>query len=115
MYRNLRFLHIPAKTTIFNYGDIGDLFYIIMEGEVIIKTPSPVDLEGSHAEPLGFIAFLLGYYKDIQWKSFPNRDKVQDLLHKELELFGVKVDVDGNFDSDNALETLSKVISLGRS
>jgi len=30
---------------VFQYGDEGELFYIVMEGEVVIKTPAPDTLE----------------------------------------------------------------------
>ena len=45
LFRHLFFLEIDRNENVFNYGDEGDLFYIIIEGEVSIKTPFPDVLE----------------------------------------------------------------------
>ena len=45
LFRHLFFLDIEKNENVFNYGDEGDLFYIIIEGEVSIKTPFPDVLE----------------------------------------------------------------------
>ena len=45
LFRNLRFMEFKPKVPVFHYGDQGELFYIIMEGEVVIKTPAPDVIE----------------------------------------------------------------------
>ena len=41
LYRNLRLVEYEGKETVFNYGDKGDFYYILLTGEVVVKTPSP--------------------------------------------------------------------------
>ena len=45
MFQNLRYTELDAFENVFDYGDDGELFYIIMEGEVKIKIPAPDELE----------------------------------------------------------------------
>lgn len=53
----------------FDYGDVGELFYIIIEGEVIIKVPSPHVLEDDFFSPEGLLVFLVEYFRDIIWRQ----------------------------------------------
>ena len=39
LYREMRFLEMATDDRVFEFGDEGNHFYIIMEGEVIIETP----------------------------------------------------------------------------
>lgn len=41
LYRNMEFLQLKKGQKVFNYGDVGDLFYIVISGEISIKTPFP--------------------------------------------------------------------------
>jgi CRP-like cAMP-binding protein len=45
LYTHLRIEECKAGRKVFNYGDYGQLFYIIIEGEVEVRTPAPVELE----------------------------------------------------------------------
>ena len=45
MYRNMHFLELQKGQEVFKYGDVGELFYIVMDGEISIKTPFPEELE----------------------------------------------------------------------
>lgn len=45
LYTHLRLQESRAGSTVFKFGDRGQLFYIIIDGEVEIRTPSPVELE----------------------------------------------------------------------
>ena len=45
LYRNLKFHEYKPQEPVFDYGDKGTLFYIIMDGEVAVKTPAPEELE----------------------------------------------------------------------
>ena len=58
--------HQPFEC-VFHYGDEGELFYIIIEGEVIIKTPSPDVLEDEQCTPEGFLIFCIEYFNEIVW------------------------------------------------
>ena len=72
LYQNLRFLEIEEDDTVFKYGDEGNLFYIIMEGEVIVKTPSPDELDEEYVTPEGFLLYMVEYYRDIEWSVLNN-------------------------------------------
>ena len=51
LYRNVSYLEYQNGTTVFNYGEQGELFYIILEGEVIIKVPMPKIIEKPKNKP----------------------------------------------------------------
>ena len=40
IFKWMRYKHFKKGDIVFNYGDIGDLFYIIMEGKVGVHIPS---------------------------------------------------------------------------
>ena len=68
MYRKLRYRTYEANETVFEYGDVGELFYIIMEGEVIIKVPSPGMLEGERATAENFLLhYLICDFDSVNW------------------------------------------------
>lgn len=103
--------------TLFKYGDSGDLFYIIIEGEVSIKTPTPVVLEGDDITPVGLVCYFLTNYGDMHWVELTDGDKVRQLLLRELELLGVKVGSwhDAKFNAKDAIERTLKAIGNGKS
>jgi len=39
--KNAKYVSLPARTTIFNQGDIGDVMYIILKGRVVVEKQSP--------------------------------------------------------------------------
>ena len=47
LFRNLLYLELKEKETVFKYGEVGELFYVIIDGEVSVKTPYLDSLEGS--------------------------------------------------------------------
>ena len=51
LYKNLKFLRISKGETIFEFGDDGDLFYIVLSGEVSIYTPHSVLLTDKQLQP----------------------------------------------------------------
>lgn len=50
VFQIMRYQFIPANTTIFNYNDTGDLFYIILRGSVKICVPKPTIMELNQTE-----------------------------------------------------------------
>ena len=38
--KNARHISLPARTTIFNQGDVGDVMYIILKGRVVVEKKS---------------------------------------------------------------------------
>lgn len=42
---HLKMQEFAKGETVFHFGDRGQLFYIIIDGEIEIRTPSPVELE----------------------------------------------------------------------
>ena len=51
--------------TIFKFDDKGDIFYIVLEGEVIVKTPAPFVIEPENKTPEMIFLYLMRFYKDI--------------------------------------------------
>ena len=58
----MRFTELEAGAKVFEYGDKGEQFYIIMEGEVNIQTPAPSMLEDDACSPEGFLIFTIEYF-----------------------------------------------------
>ena len=110
MCKQLRLEEVAKGEIVFNYGDQGQLFYIIIEGEVEIKVPSPVLLENDSATPEGLITFILLFFKDIYWKELPNCLQTIKLVYNELSLCHVSVDENGDFDSAKAIEAIDQRI-----
>lgn len=70
LFRNIGFYECNQDDYVFKYGEMGRLFYIILEGEVIVKTPAPHLLEGEElVNPKSVLLYLIRYYQDIDWKS----------------------------------------------
>ena len=84
LYRNMRYEEFGPSDIVFNYGDQGDLFYIIMEGEVIVKTPAPEVIEDDQATPEAFIIYIIEYFQEIYWEKLPEGNYLRDLFLKEL-------------------------------
>ena len=40
LFKKMRFIEFEAGDTVFEYGDVGEHFYVIIEGIVAIKVPS---------------------------------------------------------------------------
>ena len=77
LYRNMRFKEIEGGYKVFDYGDKGDLFYIIMEGEVIIKTPAMDVLEDEQATPEGLLIYIVEYFQELQWDKIPDGEHIR--------------------------------------
>ena len=43
--KNLQLEEYDADSYVFNYGDVGSHFYIIIEGSVNVMVPMPIELE----------------------------------------------------------------------
>ena len=72
LFQNLRFTELDSHENVFDYGDDGDLFYIIIEGEVKIKIPAPDELEEEQCTPEGLLIFLVEYFGDVHWGDLRN-------------------------------------------
>lgn len=66
----------------FSYGDSGSTFYILLAGEVEIRVPTNVELEGNSASPEGLLVFLITYYDIIYWEKIPDGFKIKRELNE---------------------------------
>lgn len=73
----LRLEEHQEGAVVFNYGDQGQLFYIVIDGLVDVKVPSPVLLEEDSASPEGLISFLILYFGDIHWEPMYHGDRIK--------------------------------------
>ena len=48
IYPKIKFEHFPAGEVVFNHGDYGDKFYIIMKGEVGVIIPKKVSNQANN-------------------------------------------------------------------
>ena len=68
LIRKMRFKASEKNEMVFHFGDIGELFYIIMDGEVIIKVPSPAIIEGEKAAAKAFLLeYLVEQFEIVHW------------------------------------------------
>ena len=113
LYRNLRFCELKPRQQVFQYGDEGELFYIVMEGEVVIKTPAPDTLEDDQCTPEGLLIFLIEYFHEIQWKLLRDGERVRNLFVKELEAVYIYVSYEGHFSKQvqDVLAALDKALT----
>ena len=98
LYQKLGYTAHRAGEAVFHYGDKGDLFYIILEGKVEVRTVSPVELDGESTTPEGLITFIISYWKDIYWAKISDSYTIKDMFMNELQRLKVPVDLDSNFD-----------------
>ena len=84
LYKNLKMQECENGENVFRYGEKAGFFYIIIDGEVEVKTPSPVELDEESATPEGILSFIVSFYHEIYWNKIPSGDKIQMLLLKEL-------------------------------
>jgi hypothetical protein len=73
LFQNLRLRECQPKETVFLYGERGSSFYIIIQGQVEVKTPAIVEFDVEQDE---FFHFCLDYFSDIYWKKTTNGTKV---------------------------------------
>ena len=110
MYRALHYVEYQAGESIFKYGDEGDLFYIIISGEVEVKTPAPESLSGDESSPANLTLYLVRHFEDLDWEHFKFGNKARDILVKELIRLKVPVSEDNSFEIEAAEEAIVKAI-----
>ena len=71
----LRLEEYKAGQTVFNYGDPGSYFYVILSGSVEVRVPNPIILEQDSATPEGLISFIIMYFYDICWNLIPRGEQ----------------------------------------
>ena len=112
LLRNMNFVEIEAANPVFKYGDEGDLFYIIIDGEVAVAVPGPYTLDGQNATQMGFLSWTLENFDDIHWPKLPRGTRLRSKLLTELQLLGVRINED-SFDAAIAKEAVTKAIEKG--
>ena len=90
LYRNLRMLKLGAGDIVMSYGDEGDLYYIILEGEVVVRIPHAHFLENEHCTPVGLLMFLIEYFNDVLWWMLKDGEQIRILLVEALKKVGYK-------------------------
>ena len=114
LYRNLRLVEYEGKETVFNYGDKGDFYYILLTGEVVVKTPSPFVLQDSQFTPIALLTFLINFFEDVMWKTVHNGDYIRDLLIDAFQKVGYDVKQNEKIPAEKVLEALRKEIQNNR-
>ena len=92
LYQKLSLVEKPAGHTVFNYSEKGELFYIILDGQVHVRTVSPVELRDCDAT--GLINFIIKNYTNIYWDKIPKAAEILDLFTREVARCGLPTDVE---------------------
>ena len=111
MYQHLRFKDSKAGDILFEYGDRGEDFYIILEGEVELKTPAPVELTGKKATPTGILSFFVNCFEDILWSSLDRGEQLKQMLVDEITALGVPIKNE-KFDKIRCLKSFDRAIEM---
>ncbi len=85
LFRNMKLEEHPEGHVVFNFGDRGQLFYIVITGQVSIMTPSPVELEIENTTAEGLLTFFVTYFEDVFWEKIINGDKIKRALTEEFK------------------------------
>lgn len=98
-----------AGEKLFQFGDRGENFYIILSGEVELKTPSPVELTGKKATPEGVLSFFVNFYEDILWEYLDRGLQLKQMFNDEVKALDVRI-VKGKFNKLNCLRAFDRAI-----
>ena len=108
-------MQLNEGDTVCNYGEVGRLFYIILEGHCAVKTPAQYTLEGEEqVNPEYLLMYLIRYYRDIDWHSMHNGDLVRRLIQNELDKLFIEIDERQNFVKEMALTKLTNLIQTNK-
>lgn len=70
LYQAMQYRYFNQNDTIFNFGDIGDQFYIILKGKVSVRIPKQQSLNLTRYE---FFKFIL---KNLQFIDLSDKDNL---------------------------------------
>ena len=91
LFKSLKYEDCDSGKAVFEYGQSGSTFYVILAGAVEIRVPMPVELEGSSATPEGLLIFLITYFESICWEKLHNGLAIKKELAEQLRQLGLSV------------------------
>ena len=106
----LRLEEHGPDSIVFNYGEVGSHFYVIIEGKIDVRVPCPVELEEDSATPEGLISFIIMYFNQIYWKGVKRGSKALHMIYTELTRLGIEYDNEGKFDQEIAIRAIDHAI-----
>ena len=62
VYFNANGSNTELAISVFNYGDKGNLFYIILSGQIEVWSPQPVILLNRETTPYGIVSFIVTFF-----------------------------------------------------
>ena len=63
-----------ANKKIFEFGERGDSFFFLMEGQADIMIPAPIEVSTNpnlHGDHTTICKFLVEHFHDIAWRQLP--------------------------------------------
>lgn len=88
----MELLEITKGKALFNYGDRGEKFYILIAGSVRLSTPSPVELSDKKCSAAGILSFFVNFHDEIVWESFDRGNQLKYTFYDEVRNIGIKVE-----------------------
>ena len=111
--KRLRLEEYESNAIIFDYGDVGEHFYVILEGEVEVRIPSPIVLDLEFSNPKGVLSFIIRHFHEIYWPQINKGLTIRSIIAAEMR--NMKLLGHGNdtfdFDLDKALDAFDKLPS----
>lgn len=82
LLKSMKRLVKEENEVVFQYGDQGSLFYIILKGEVGVKVPTEHNLTLSDSE---YVDYLIRNYDDIDFDKTEVPQEMLDIVHKWIK------------------------------
>ena len=86
------------------------MFYIILDGEVEVLTPAPVELADNQASPAGILSFFVNFNDRIYWQQFERGGWQKERFYQSLVDLRIKVGPSGIVNKKECLEILELAI-----
>lgn len=89
------------------------MFYVILDGEVEVLTPSPVELTDTQVSPEGILSFFVNFDDRIFWQQFERGSWHKERFYSSLVDLRIKVGPTGIVDRKECISVLEMAIRNG--
>lgn len=79
---------------------------------MIIRTPSPVELEAEQTTAEGLLSFLISYFEDIFWERIEFGERMKRLISDEFKRQGLDPEKDSK---ETIVKAVDRAVSMGDS
>ena len=88
LYKTFQYLEMDKGGYVFEYGDRGQRFYIILSGCVEIIVPEGIKLMKNESEPDGILDFVIQNHDSIYWEGIQGGIRMREKFYQEVKDVG---------------------------